>query len=335
LIEEVLKYLDEKGIKIDPNLLKYVEKGVNITEEDEYKHDFGAFPKNHNESWYFNFVDQKNKVYLFTRMSMEMYDKKSTLMCNLVVDGKPIAYINVLNLKDMPDNWEYDKKLKFFCIKPMKKWRVLFNHRKFKLDVTFEARFQPFNYLSHENPIEALKRYGVEMLDVAAQQHYEQGMKAKGVLLFKKTGETRDIDCLGHRDHSWGTRDWVTIDRWNWISAQFKDPDMTINIARVEVIGKVLQTGFISRKNDNVHIKEVQVLTKTKDDGKTPISSEFTLTDENGKKITLVSNTFQSFHLQLPSPRGLTEVFEQMATFTCEGQEGDGISEYLISTRNE
>ena len=30
---------------------------------------------------------------------------------------------------------------------------------------------------------------------------------------------------------------------------------------------------------------------------------------------------------------GFTEIFEQVVIFTCEGKEGDGISEYLISTR--
>ncbi|MFX1450000.1 MAG: hypothetical protein ACFFCM_04095 [Promethearchaeota archaeon] len=331
MMDKVLKYLKEKGIEVDDKLLEYVKKGVDISEEDEYKHDFGEFPENHNESWYFNFIDRKNNVFLFTRWSMEMFDKKSTIMAMLIVDGYPNAYLVQPKIETMPDNWEYDKKLQYYCIKPMKQWKVKYEDKKFKLDMTFDARFPVFNYLSHEDPLESLEKYGVDLLKVAAQQHYEQGMKAKGTLLIKKTGETRNIDCLGHRDHSWGTRDWVTIDRWNWISAQFEDK--TINIARVEVLGKVIQTGFISTKDRNLHIKNVEVTTKTKEDGKTPVSSTFELTDETGNKTTLVSNTIKSIHLPLPSPKGLTEVFEQIVTFKYEGKEGDGISEYLISTR--
>lgn len=331
MMDKVLKYLKEKGIEIDGKLLEYIKKGVDISEIDEYKHDFGEFPENHNESWYFNFIDRKNNVFLFTRWSMEMFDKKSTIMAVLIIDGKPNAYLSQPTIETMPDNWEYDKKLKYICTKPMEQWKVKFEDRKFKLDVTFDARFPVFNYLSHEDPLVSLEKYGVEILDVAAQQHYEQGMKAKGSLVLKKTGETRNIDCLGHRDHSWGTRDWVNIDRWNWISAQFEDK--TINIARVEVIGKILQTGFISTKDGNIHIKNVEVTTKTKEDGKTPVSSTFGLTDEKGNKTILVSNTIQSIHLPLPSPKGKTEVFEQIVTFEYEGKEGNGISEYLISTR--
>ncbi|MHA1301429.1 MAG: DUF7064 domain-containing protein [Candidatus Helarchaeota archaeon] len=331
MMDKVLKYLKEKGIEIDEKLLKYVEKGVDISEEDEFKHDFGVFPQHHNESWYFNFVDRKSNVFLFSRMSMEMYDKKSTIMSVLIIDGKPNAYLNQIPLEKMPDNWEYDKRLKFICVKPMKQWRIKFEDRKFKLDVTFDARFPVFNYLSHEDPLAAFEKYGVELLDVAAQQHYEQGMKVTGTLVMKKTGETRKIDCLGHRDHSWGTRDWVTIDRWNWVSAQFEDK--TINIARVEVLGKILQTGFISTENGNVHIKQVDVSTKTEEDGKTPVSSTFSMIDENGNKTTITTSVIKSIHLQLPSPRGQTEIFEQIVTFTCNGSEGDGISEYLISVK--
>lgn len=333
MMDKVLKYLEEKGIEIDKNLMKYIEAGVDISEIDEYKHDFGTFPAHHSESWYFNFIDRKNNVYLFTRWSMEMSNKVSTIMSMLIVDGTPNAYITRLPLEDMPDNWEYDKKLQYYCIKPMKQWKVKFEDRKYKLDVTFDSRFPVFNYLSHEDPLEALEKYGVELLDVAAQQHYEQGMKVKGTVIIKKTNETRKIDCFGHRDHSWGTRDWISIDRWNWISAQFEDK--TINIARIEVFGKILQSGFISTKAGNTAVKKVEVTTKTKEDGKTPVSSTFILTDEKGKKTTVVSNTIKSLSLPLPSPKGVTEIFEQISTFTCAGKEGDGISEYLISSRTE
>ena len=181
--------------------------------------------------------------------------------------------------------------------------------------------------------MKSIKELGVELLERTAQHHYEQGMRATGTLTLKKKGETLKINCLGHRDHSWGSRDWVSIDRWNWISAQFEDK--TINIARIEVLGKIIQTGFISTKDGNTRIKEVNVTTKTKEDGKTPVSSTFVLTDENGNKTTIISKTIKSLHLPIAAPRKITEVFEQVAIFTIDGKEGDGISEYLISTQKE
>lgn len=331
MMQKVQRYLKEKGLKVDEKLLKYIENGIEISERDEFKHDFGSFPPHHNESWYFNFIDRPNKVFLITRWSFEMYENRSLLMLVLIIDGKIITYFRDFSLNDMPDNWEFDKRVRYYCIKPMEQWRVTFEDKKVKLDVTFNARFEVFNYLSGDYPIDAIEEYGIEILNIAAQQHYEQGMKATGTLHLKKTNETRKVDCLGHRDHSWGTRDWVGIDRWYWISAQFEDK--TANLARVEFRGKILHNGFISSKDENIAIKEIEVTTKTKEDGKTPLSSTFILTDEKGNKHTIISNTIFTLNMPVPVKEGFTEVFEQITTFSYEGKEGDGITEYLISRR--
>ena len=330
--EKAIKYLEAKGIKVDESLLKYLEGGVELTDQDEYMHDFGTFPAHHNESWYFNFIDRQNNVFFITRLSFEMGKQRSIVMVLLVIDGKMYNHFNVSPVEKMPNNWEFDNKIKVYCIKPMKEWRVTFEDRKFKLDVTLSERF-PVHNSAPEDPLAELEKYGLEMLDVAAQQHYEQGMIATGTLLLKKKDETRTIKCFSHRDHSWGTRDWVNIDSWNWVGASFEDT--WLNFWRSAVLGKSPQQGVIITEDSTVKIEKVEVTTETKEDGKTPISSTFTLTDETGKTFTIVSNTIFSVHLPLPSEKGFTEIFEQVAVFTMEGKEGEGISEYLISTRKE
>ncbi|MHA1428274.1 MAG: DUF7064 domain-containing protein [Candidatus Helarchaeota archaeon] len=270
-------------------------------------------------------------MYFVSRLSFEMGKSRALILVLLVVDKKTYTYFMAIPVEKMPANWEFDKKLKYFCLTPMNHWKVRYEDRKFKLDVNYTGRFPVFNSIEAEDPLASLKKYGIEMLDVAAQQHYEQAMKVTGNLVLKKKGETRHIDCLGHRDHSWGTRDWVNIDAWNWVAAQFEDE--TINLIRSEVLGNVPQGGFISTKEGNIPIIKVEVSTQTKEDGKTPISSIFTLTDIHNKTRILNSETIFSMHLPLPSEKGITEIFEQVAVFKLEGKEGDGISEYLISTR--
>ncbi|NVM31096.1 MAG: hypothetical protein HWN65_19800 [Candidatus Helarchaeota archaeon] len=328
--DKIIAYLEAKGIKINDNFSKYLEGRVELTDQDEYMHVVESYPPHHNESWYFNFIDRPNNVFFITRLSFEMDKKRALILVLLVIDGKATNYFTVIPVEKMPDNWEFDKKLKYYCIKPMKQWRVKYEDRKFALDVTFDARFPVFNS-APEDPVAEIEKYGLEMLDVAAQQHYEQAMIATGTLVLKKKGETRNIECFSHRDHSWGTRDWVNIDAWNWVDAQFEDK--SVNFVRSDVLGKNPQFGALSTKDETIKIVKVEVSTKTKDDGKTPVSSTFNLTDENGKEITVVSKTIFSVHLPLPSEKGITEIFEQVAVFTCEGKEGDGISEYLISTR--
>ncbi|TFG05635.1 MAG: hypothetical protein EU536_01220 [Promethearchaeota archaeon] len=329
--DQIVKYLESKGKKVDANLLKYLDNGLELTEKDEFIHNFGTFPLHHNESWYFNFIDRTNNVYLVSRFSFEMGHRRSRILFLLVIDEKVNTYFKEVPMEEMPANLEFNKRLKYYCLEPLKKWRLTFEDRMVQLDVTYTGRFPAFNSAEAEDPIGTLEKYGIEMLDVAAQRHYEQAMVVEGTLTLKKSGETRKIKCLGHRDHSWGTRDWVNIDGWNWVAAQFTDK--TINLVRSEVLGKIPQTGFISTKAGNVKVHTVEVSTKTKDDGKTPISSIFKFTDEIGKKWTMESKTIFSMHLPLPSEKGLTEIFEQVALFTLDGAEGDGISEYLISTR--
>jgi hypothetical protein len=314
-----------------------------LSEKDEGFHDFekefGEFPKYHNESWYFNFIDRPNKVYFVARLSIHMDTKKSRILCLLIIDGKRIAYFNEIPLQKLPENLEFDRKLKCYCIEPLKKWRVVFKDARVNLDVTIEGRFPVLDFAEIEDPKSVIEKYGKKLLDVAAQEHYEQPTIATGILELKKRIDkkrqvyaTRNIKAFGHRDHSWGIRHWVQIDGWNWVSAQFDD--MTINFYRTDLTDISPQIGAIHLKNKEITIIEkIKVKTITKDDGKTPISSTFVLTDKDGNEKIIESKTIYSVHLPLPSEMGMTEIFEQVAVFTCEGKEGDGISEYLISTR--
>ncbi len=331
--EKILNYLKMKGVEIDPTILKYLDNGIAITEKDEFLHDFGTFPLHHNESWYFNFVDRPNKVYCISRFSFEMGHKRARLLFILVIDGNANTYFKEVPLEHMPGNLEFNKRLQYSCIQPLKQWRLKFEDRNLQLDVLFDARFPIFNLMDVEDPILSLEKYGIELLKVAAQHHYEQAMTVMGTLVLKKTGENRTINCFGHRDHSWGTRDWVNIDSWNWGAAQF--PEETIAFVRSNVFGKNPQAGFISSKKGNIPITGVEVTTQTEKDNKTPISSTFVLIDKNRTKRILYSKTIFNLHLPLPSERGFTEIFEQIVTYTWNGKEGDGISEYLISTRPE
>ncbi|MHA1377192.1 MAG: DUF7064 domain-containing protein [Candidatus Helarchaeota archaeon] len=327
---EIIEYFKEKNIEIDENLLNYLEGGVDITKKDEYKHDFKAYPPHHNESWYFNLIDTLNNLFIITRISFEMGQKKSRIMLILLLNGKITGYArDYFNIEQMSDTLDFDKKVKYYCIEPMKKWRITYQDRKIDLDVTLKGRFQVYNYLSHNDPLTSIKNLGVDLLERTAQHHYEQGMKATGTLILKKKGKKIKIDCLGHRDHSWGTRDWVKIDRWNWISAQFEDE--TINIFKIQFADKYLINGFCSTKEGNISINSVEISTETKEDGKTPKSSKFLITDEKGRKRTIESETIQSIYLPLPSSEGFAEIFEQIVRFKVDGKNGAGVAEYLLS----
>ena len=316
-------------------LLKLVKP---LNNQDEYPHsilkemNLTEYPSNWNESWYFNFISKP--LSCITRISFNPDVGKSHILCLILVDDKPVkAHVNEISfeLNTLPDTYG-DKYCRYTLIEPHKKWHIEYRDRKYELKFDSLARFKPFDYFEGRKMEEFSAEYA-DLLDTAAQRHYEQACTCKGTFTKRKTGDSFEFEILGHRDHSWGVRSWVFIDRWNWISAQFED--RTINIARIEVKGHLLIGGFISTKDGNKAVKDVQIETKCEDDGKTPISSTFTITDQDGTTVKVVSNTRKSIYLPQPTKFGVTEVFEQVVDFNLNDMKGEGISEYLISTRNK
>ena len=310
-----------------------------ITEKDEFKHVWRRYPEHHNESWYFNFIDFTANVHVITRVGYRMGANEIEVMFVLVTDrendANNIEYYNSEKIDGFPEDDIYgDEKVKFECLEPMKKWHIRFENEKFEVDALLEGRFSPYIYMSREDPMEALKKYGTEILKVAAQKHYEQGMKATGIVKIKEQGqikEERKFNSYGHRDHSWGTRDWVLIDKWNWIACQFDH--CTINSARVEVFGKAIKQGFISTADSQEPIIDLEVETEYGFKGKDsiPKSSTFKITTPT-QQFTLISTTWTSLFIERPSERGITVVHEQIARFEMDGKKGYGISEYMMST---
>ncbi len=321
-----------KTIKVD-DLLKLIQP---LNDKDEYKHDMlkqlslSEYPDNWSESWYFNFISKP--VSCISRISFEPKVNKSSILCLIVVEDKPVkAYINQISIEGLPDVIG-DNHCTYKLIKPHKKWHIEYYDRQFELKFDCLARFKPFDYFEGRKVKELASEY-VDLIDTAAQRHYEQPCVCEGTFLKRKTKESIEFKVLGHRDHSWGVRNWIFIDRWNWISAQFED--RTVNIARIEAKGHLMIGGFISTKEGNKRVEDVQIETQTEADGKTPVSSTFIITDQDGKKIKVVSKTRYSIHLPQPTKFGVTEIFEQIADFSTEDDlRGEGISEYLISTRS-
>ncbi len=334
LKDKIKAYLKTKGIILKDEFIdKYLEKNLPLSEQDEYKHEIAdTYPKYHNESWYFNALDFESNVHLITRISFNAGDGTSDILLVLVIDGKIKIHVNRTNIKGMPDTWG-DKKLKYDCLVPLKKWRITFTDNNFDLDITSEGRFPPFTYSSDEDHEKIIEKFDVKIMGVATQMHYEQSMKINGTLHIKKTNETRQINGLGHRDHSWGTRDWVMIDGWNWISAEFENK--TINFTKTRVFGEFMEIGFISTPDEIIPIKKIDIKTEYgfKGNPKSPISSIFHLkTDQN--EYNLTSTTITAIRLVRPTEKGITEIYEQVVKFNLEGEKGIGISEYMSSAKD-
>jgi len=95
--------------------------------------------------------------------------------------------------------------------------RVRYQSERVRLDFVFEGRHPPFSYRQNPDGLPAW----------FALNRYEQTGWIKGELVFD--GRRIALDRIGHRDHSWGTRDWSAPQHWKWFVAYTPDGSRMIN----------------------------------------------------------------------------------------------------------
>jgi hypothetical protein len=78
--------------------------------------------------------------------------------------------------------------------------------------------------------------------DFIADNRFEQSARVRGTLTLH--GREIAFDTTGHRDHSWGTRDWDAIQDWRWVSAQVDD-DLALNVMVLHARGETTVHGYV------------------------------------------------------------------------------------------
>jgi hypothetical protein len=88
-----------------------------------------------------------------------------------------------------------------------------------------------------------------------ADDRFEQSGHVTGTLVLQD--RTIEFDTTAHRDHSWGTRDWDTLQDWKWISAQAGD-DLALHVMLVHGRGETTRHGYVWRDGSVVPILDVR-----------------------------------------------------------------------------
>lgn len=130
---------------------------------------------------------------------------------------------------------------------PLEVADVTYQGKRASIDYHFEAMHPAYNYGSSPEGCPPWM----------AADRFEQGGRIKGVL---RVG-TRAIpfDTFGHRDHSWGTRDWGRVQQSKWLEAQ-ASPDVALNVFQYAAIGRTGFMGYVQKEGriaevSNVHIE--------------------------------------------------------------------------------
>jgi hypothetical protein len=291
-----------------------------VPPSEEQFHDPTSVP-DWKESYYFQFYDPEVKLAAFFYISAYPNIPKRDYLVAYLADGDVDIYLNTEPTPGKLDALS-DGKLRFKLIEPHELWNIHFDDGKRFTQLDFAGRFDPFAY----DPKQAYQQ------GILEQEHYEQGCFVEGTVRLAN-GTEHKIDCYGHRDHSWGLRDYAAINEWNWIAAQF--PWCTINVIKLHIGAKHETAGFLSSLVGNQHLSDITFKTQFDTNGITPLGFSVQFTDEQHKTWHLTSTKLQTmmYPPRQAKPGRETNIYEIVSQFSLHDDPGIGygIAEYLIS----
>ncbi|HZZ48770.1 MAG TPA: DUF2804 family protein [Pseudonocardia sp.] len=113
------------------------------------------------------------------------------------------------------------------------------------LTAQFTALHDAFDYVQNEDGCP----------EFVADNRFEQAVRVTGELTLN--GRTIPFDTTGHRDHSWGVRDWNAMQDWKWVSAQTAD-GTALNIMVLHGRGETTRHGYVFRDGELSPVAQVR-----------------------------------------------------------------------------
>jgi hypothetical protein len=150
-----------------------------------------------------------------------------------------------------------------------------------------------------------------------ATNRIEQSGYLKGQIVI--AGRAIPVNSLGHRDHSWGTRDWGAFQHYNWFEGQTAD-GVSVHFWRFVALGRINLRGYVFKDGLLAEVTNVQIALKYTDD-LWHQSLNATISDEAGR-ITTVEAEFYARYTLVPSP--LLSLRESPARAIFDGKPGLG-----------
>ena len=301
-----------------------------LTDHDEYLH--LGYPRQTESKWkenyYFNFIDREADAVGIIHFSIRRDTGRAIFNLQGRVGGERLRYTNNIAWP-ATDRSAFkegvvltDGCLTLEIIEPHKKHSVTFEKDTTKLNLNYTRRFDVYQYTPHTAP-------DAETDVNMSIEHYEQGLHLNGKVEFG--GKNIEINCLAHRDHSWGYRDESGIVGWNWIAIQFESATLNFTQTVSHKLG-VMGNGFISTVNGNKTIVTVEVNEVINDDKGEPEIAKYTITDEDGAKTDFTARRFTSVVIPMNKAR-TTMCYENFSEFTNEstGETGLGIDEHMLN----
>ena len=327
--------------------------GDPLAREAEFLHAHSA-DRDWNESYYFNFIDPARRIGGYTRIGILPNQDNDVCTMMLYAGGKRLLVALEGGRAVADESGLAIGAIEFEAKEPLWRWRLRFSgemldiedsrmlnefgpgegaRTRVELDLLFEGVAPCFNFKNADARAvaEMLVSAGTRLRDArqvsrVSSEHYEQAGRYSGRLAF--ADREFEFSGGGHRDHSWGVRDWSAPRLWTWLTCQFSD-ELAFNLSRVAIGSVDIFNGFICRGGRNYPVRRARLETEFEEDGVTQKALRFALEDTGGKVIEVSGDVLTVIPLDLKSRGHSTLVNEALTEYRWGSRTGYGIAEYL------
>ena len=312
-----------------------------LDDADEYMHD-NTGESNFNESMYFNFFDPTQKLGGFLRIGNRVNERYAeTTVCLYEPDGSVL-----FNFKrpEIEDNSRFEAGgIRFEVLEPFELLHIRYAGKACRLlepltmaDPRKAFAENPFVPITVDFEIRGLARpFGGERKGgdanahemAFAKGHYEQHLSATGSISID--GKAFGFSGYGLRDHSWGPRSWQAPLYYRWLTANL-GPDFGFAATFIATRdGGEIRGGYLHRGREIELLRHVEIETDFVGEQQVHDRIQVQLVTRSDEKIEVTGRVLSLIPLRNRREGHTTRICEGMTEWTCEGQTGYGLSEYL------
>lgn len=321
---------------------------IRLEPDDEYTHPVEA-AENFNESMYFNLFDADRQLGGWFRLANRPNEGRGEMSCCVYLPDGRIGFM--FARPECTSNDAFDNGgMTFNVTEPFKRVSVRYSGKLCLLSkpkemaepskafrnnpivpAVVEIDYEGVSPMFGGEPVnEDGSRIEQKAEEAFARGHYEQHLEGTG---FIQVGEERfEVHGFGLRDHSWGPRYWQNIHWYRWLPMNFgRDFAMMLSIV-TRPNGEQGFGGMVLRDGEYVLIRDVRISAEYDADDCQTVMKCWAKTDEREYEITGEVMSLIPLRNRRTGPDGverMTRITEGMTRYSCDGQVGYGLSEFL------
>jgi hypothetical protein len=266
-----------------------------------------------NESYWFAFYDPNTEVGATIRLGIHPNQNEANLYL-MFVRGHETVHTLIDVHAPVPALEEGRLGLHGYTIdfeRPPERFRLRYEREGQAIDVVWEG-FSP-TYLYPFPP---------ESSSDQVPRHIEHGGTVTGKI--KIGGVEYAVDCLGHRDHSWGgERDWAKLHQWDYLSGEI-GKDFWFNAVQVTLGEQQIYIGGLWNGTEVLNLAEVKMDLRRVDGGTRSLGVDLHMVDEREHEHHIIGEEVLAI---APAQFGRTWVKDGFTRYRYGDRVGYGILE--------